>query len=319
MSCSTNIVFKGIDHISEELLLNILESNFKMFLDWGFLNIGAWFDATISNSGSIYGSSYPHSKLMMVEDPSYEDGQVWQSIRKDWVWESGACYSSGNPISISGVYVDTVYNPYSSGDFIINYPMGRIIFDDAISSTSDVKLNYSYRYVQTYRANDAPWLSSVQYWSFRNNNPDIGQISDGEWAVDGNHRVQLPAIVIESIPRSRSRPYELGNSLLWIEQDIGFYVFAENKNDRNKILDILRLQQDATIQLFDTNKLAQDDNYPLDHNGQLKNNSLMYNNIVSQYPWKKCLIKNISLIELDSLSTNLHQGLARATIEIISG
>jgi hypothetical protein len=318
MSCDLNNKFKGIENISDELLLNILESNFKMFLDWGFLNIGAWFDANISNNGSIYGASNPYSTLLLSDDPSYDEGQVWQGIRKDWVWENSACYASGNPISISGVYVDNVFVPHS-GNFTVNYPLGRIVFDDPIDNDSSVKLNYSYRFVQTYRANDAPWLSSLQYWSFRNNNPDVSQISEGEWSIGGNHRIQLPAIVIESIPRSRSRPYEIGNTLLWIEQDIGFYVFAETKNDRNKILDILRLQQDLTLQLFDTNKLSQDDNYPLNYNGDLKNNPLMYPNIISQYPWKKCSIKNINLIELDSLTPNLHQGLCRATVEIISG
>jgi len=110
----------------------------------------------------------------------------------------------------------------------------------------------------------------------------------------------------------------LGNNNLWIEQEISFYVLAENKNDRNKLLDILRLQQDLTINLYDTNKLAQDDNYPLKYNGDKKTNSLMYPDIASQYFWRKCLIKSVDLFELEAFSPTLFLGLAKATLEVIS-
>lgn len=318
MTCETNTQFKGISNISDELLLNILEVNFKTFFDWSFLQIGGWFNATIANSGTIYGSTNPRYKLILVDDDAYTSGQVWQGIRKDWVWETGACYSGSYPINISGVYINNTLHPYSSGTFTIDYPNGRVVFNNAINKTSTVNINHSYRYVQVYRSNESPWFNQIQFNSFNTSDSDIKQISSGEWSIGGNHRIQLPAIVIESVPRSRSRPYEIGNSSLWIEQDIAFYVIAENKNDRNKLLDILRLQQDLTIQLYDPNLLAQNNNYPLNDYGDLKPSGLMYPNIIQQYAWRKCFIKNISLFELDSVTPNLHMGMARATVEIIS-
>lgn len=317
-NCAYNTEFKGIQNISEDLLLNILESNFKLFFDWSFLKIGAWFDATIPNSGTIYGNLNPPSKLLLVDDPSYIDGQVWQGIRKDWVWESGVSYSGNIPINISGCYVNNAFVPYEDSIFHVDYPQGRIVFDTAKPKTSNIQINYSYRYVQVYRSSDSPWFNKIQYPSLDNSQSEIQQLSTGEWSIAGNQRIQLPAIVIESVPRSRSRPYELGNSSLWLEQDIVFYILAENKNDRNKLLDILRLQQDITMVLFNTNKLAQDNNYPLNYLGD-KNNQLNYPNIISQYFWKKCFIKNVELIEMDSITPNLFQGAARATVEIISG
>ena len=121
-NCNYNTTFKGVNSISDDLLLNILESNFKMFFDWGFLNIGAWFDATIPNSGTIYGSTNPPSKLLLVDDPSYIAGQVWQGMRKDWVWESGISYSGNSPIDVSGCYVNNTFIPYSGNTFHIDYP-----------------------------------------------------------------------------------------------------------------------------------------------------------------------------------------------------
>lgn len=171
MVCNINTTFKNVNNIAQDLLLNILESNFKTYLDWAFLNIGAWFDVSVGVSG-IYGGN-THAKLLLADDPAYNDGQVWQGIRKDWVWETGVIFNSGSPIDISGVYVDSVFTPYSSGDFSVDYPLGRIIFDTEIGTDSQVEINYSYKYVQTYRASDSPWFNVLQFASYETNNPDI--------------------------------------------------------------------------------------------------------------------------------------------------
>lgn len=314
-SCDPNTKFKGIDNISQDLLLNILEANFKMYFDWAFLNIGAWFDVNISNN-TLYGAN-KHSRLLLAEDPLYAPGSVWQGIRKDWVWETGVDYNSTSPIAINSVVVNGS-SISKNNNFIVNHPLGRVIFSNPISVSSDVDLEYSYRFVQVHRSSESPWFNLLQFSSFNTSNKDIELTDSGEWAIGGQHRIQLPCIIIEPLARSRSRPYEIGNSLLWLEQDIGFYILAENKNDRNKLLDIIRLQQDITLQLFDTNAIAQNEAFPLDYNGDIKNSPLMYPDLITNYAWRKCLIKNISLFEIDSPHPNLHQGMARATLEIIS-
>lgn len=313
--CDPNTVFKGVSNIGDDFLLNILESNFKIYFDWAFLNIGSWFDVVVDDQ-TIYGIN-SHSNLLPVYDPSYVDGQVWQGIRKDWVWEKNISYKDNSPIQINSVIVNNgiVLKP---SNFSINYPLGRIVFDSPISAGSVVKASYSYRFVQVHRASDSPWFNIVQYGSYNTANSDIQQSDNGEWTIGANHRIQLPAIVIESLPRSRSMPYEIGSDSLVLEQDVGFYILAENKNDRNKLLDIIRLQQDSVIYLFDTNKLSQDDKYPLNYYGDLKDNPLMYPDIVDSYKWRKCWIKNINLFEIDSPNPNFHRGMARATLEIIS-
>lgn len=314
-NCSIDTKFKGINNIAQDLLLNILEANFKMYLDWAFLNIGAWFDVS-ANQNTMYGVNR-HSKLLPVEDPAYTNGRVWQGIRKDWVWETGINYNSTSPLVISNISVNS-NTITKNGNFIINYPLGRVIFNTSQALTSNVQLNYSYRFVQVHRSSESPWFNILQFSSFNTSNNDIQLTDEGEWAIGGQHRIQLPCIVIEPVSRSRSRPYEIGNNLLWLEQDVAFYVLAENKNDRNKLLDILRLQQDVTLQLFDTNLVAQNDHYPLTYDGDIKNNPLMYPDIIQTYPWRKCFIKNISLFEIDSPNPNLHQGMVRATLEVIS-
>lgn len=315
-NCPPYTRFKHANNISDDFLLNILETNIKTFFDWSFLCIGAWFDVGIYDR-SIYGVNQ-HSQLIPVSDPSYDTGQVWQSIRKDWVWETGIAFNGTSPLAISGIYIDGVFNENNGLNYSVNYPDGRIIFENPQSTTSEIKLNYSYRNIQTYRASDSPWLYTLQYNSFNTANPDIVKSEEGDWSIGSNHRIQLPAVVVEAVARSKSYPYELGNNDIVIDQDIEFYVLAETKNERNKILDILRLQQDLVFLLYDTNELAQNDKYPLDHNGDLKANPLMYPGIVDTYRWRKAWIKDVSLFEIDSVNPEFHMGLARATVQIIS-
>lgn len=315
-NCGYNTLFKNVSRITDDFLLNILESNFKLYLDWAFLNIGSWFDAVVGESG-IYGGN-PHSSLRLVEDPAYSDGSAWQSIRKDWVWETGVSYSNTSPINISGIYVNNSFMPYSGNAFIINYPEGKLILDNPVPTNSKIKLNYSYRYIQTHRALDNPWFDLLQFNTYQTNNLDIIRSDTGDWSINGGARIQMPAIIIEAVPRSRSRPYEIGNNNLLIEQDLSFHILAENKNDRNKLMDILRLQQDNTIMLFNTNEISQNNQFPLDYNGNVVSNPLMYPDMVLNYPWRHCLIKTVNLFEIDSPHPNLHRGLVRATMEIIS-
>lgn len=315
--CNINTTFKNIFNINNDLLLNILESNMKMFLDWSFLNIGAWFDVNIGNESIYAGNS--HYKLISVDDPAYIDGQVWQGIRKDWVWETGVVYNSTSPKEISSITINSpgAATLVKTDGYTIDYPNGRIILDEAISTKSTVSIEYSYRFIQVYRANDTPWFNILQYNSYKTDAKDITQTTTGDWSIGGYNRIQMPCIIIESLPRSRSMPYELGSGGLVTEQDIMLYIFAENKNDRNKILDIIRLQQDTVIYLYDTNAVAQNDHFPLNYDGSRKNSSLMYPDLVDSYKWRKCWLRNINLVEMLTQHPNLHSGAARITAEII--
>lgn len=308
--CIPQTTFKNISHISDDLLLNSLEANLKMFLDWSMLSIGGWFDAIRSNN-SLYENQY--SKLSLVDDPAFTSGTVWEGLRKDWVWESGIEYCSKSPVPITEAYING--SAVDATNFKINYELGRLIFNDPLDSTDIVEVNHSYRYVQVYRANNADWFNLLQYAD--PSTKLINRLDNGDWKIGQYHTIQTPSIVIESIPRSRSKPYEIGSTNLVVEQDFGFHILANNKNDRNKLVDILRLQQDLTIWLYDINALNKDNKYPIDYDGTLKHNPLMYPDIISQYPWKKCWLKNINSFEAESVDPHLHMAIVRVTAEII--
>lgn len=321
---TTSLGFKNITHFGEDLFLNELETNMKVWLDSSYMHIGAWFDINTPSTSGAYGGDF--SSLRSVEDPNYTNGQVWQGIRKDWVWETGINYTGEagtvyDPVQVSGVTVGG--SSIGSGDYTVNYPLGRIIFDTAQSTTAAVKANYSFRNVQTYRADDAPWWTQLQYKTFRPDDIHFTQteLGRGDWSIGSHHRIQLPAIILEAVPRGESHGYELGNTSLLLEQDVLYHVVAEDRYTRNKLIDQLRAQEDRTIWLFSSYDVAASGDYPLDHRGEKVNNN-MYEDFVNEgngHRWKKCSFTNATISEVESLNPRLHEGTVRITHEIVFG
>ncbi len=319
MAANDYTKFKGVTHIGDDTIMTTLENNLKSYYDWALLSIGGWTEADVPQSGA-YGGDF--SSVTLVEDPLYTDGQVWQGVRKDWVYESGVDYADAtglvhNPQSV-GVPI-TGGNP-AVGSYHVNYPLGRIIFDAAIPITTVVQVAHSWRDVQVYRADDAPWFQELQFRSMR---PDDSHFSDsdrGEWAKGGHQRVQLPAIVIECVPRRISEGYELGNEEVWVKQDVIFHVVAETRHMRNKLVDFCAGQFDKSIWLFDTIRIADSGDYPLDFRGELVGPKV-YPDLVDQrvnggHRWKKCTFTNTVTSEVRSLHHNLYEGIVRTTCEV---
>lgn len=90
MSCNS-YEFKLIEHYGDPTLMEEVEVCLKHWLDWAFLKIGAWTEINSESSG-IYGGNF--YELFPVEDASYQNNQVYRSLRKDWVYESGINYNS---------------------------------------------------------------------------------------------------------------------------------------------------------------------------------------------------------------------------------
>lgn len=318
--------FQHISHIGETDILTQLEQNLKLYTDWSMLGIGGWVDIAIDQTGVFTGED---SNLKMIDDDSYTDGQVWEGFRKDWVWETGVDYTttgvSPEPTTITGVTVNGT--SYASGDatygWHINYALGRVIFDTAIATASTVKLAYSYRYVQSHVAADVPWWRELQYRSFHSEDIMFTQDDNGDWVVGGNHRVQMPCVIIEATSRGAAKGYELGNNALALNLDVNFHIFAENRSDRNKLVATFLLQNDKTIWMANIDDIARSGDFPLDYRGMLTGTK-MYPDLVATsgdggYRWKKMDFMNNAATELVVQHQNLYQGLVRSTCQVIYG
>ena len=320
MTDSARLDFKGVAHIGNTTLMDELESNLKVWMDWSFLRIGGWFDVERPSTPGAFGGNF--AQLRLVDDPAYTKGQVWEGARKDWVWETGVNYvgldnNTYNPKVIpADVTVDNVATNYDW----IDYPMGRVYFNTPLSTTATVLAEYSYRWIQVYIATRSQWWQELQYRSFRPDDSHFTQDDTGSWSVGGQHRIQMPTIVIEAVPRAISRPYQLGDGSYWVEQDILCHVLAESATDRNKLVDILRGQFDCTIWLFNSNEVSANNDWPLDYRGMIVDSSKTYPALVDAttgHRWIKCRFSRTQVATVEALNSRLYQGVVRLTCECV--
>lgn len=316
--------FRSVDHFNQPLLIEGLEENLRDWCKWALLKIGAFVNVQTGNAAGRFGGDA--SRLHQVNDPSYTTGTVFQSERKEWIWETtGVNYyniTGGGPynpqsvqvyINNSGITTGTVgYTHY------INYPLGRIVFDSA--QTATIKADYSYRAVQVYTQDETNWQFEINYDT---ENPAITQwvqnLTSGDFEIDASRRIQLPAIVVQAVPSSSARPFELGTLVSHQKTDVLFHVLTQDRWTRNNLLDIFRLQKDKTIILYDLYKVYTEGYLPLDYRGMVVNNPTIYPDIVSNanLVFRHANITNTSITNIDTKSPLLFWGICRCSIEII--
>jgi hypothetical protein len=314
---------KFIDSIGKTTLTQQLQDNLVEFFSWGIIDKGGFFNVNIPAVGLYGGNKH---QLRLVDDPNYTAGQVWEGYRNNWVWESGLSTAT-QPIAISGVHVDGNFHPATGvGTYAhhIDYPNGRIVFDSAIPTTSTVTAEYSYKWVKVTAANATPWFREVQYRAARLESSQFSNTGSGDWDQLGQTRLQLPAIGIEIVPRRSFKPLELGGISQWVYTDVLFHILAEDEHTRNKLVDIVSLQSEKTIYMFDIDKIATSGRFPLDYRGMLSDKSvasgaLTYPSLVtvSGYRDKELRFESTTIQQMDAISPSLHLGTVRGTTEVI--
>lgn len=308
--------FRAIDHYGKPLFTNELEHNLKSFFDWAFLRVGAW-ENVYTGTTNGYGDSF--STLHSVDDHSYTGGTIYQSIRMDWCWESGVDYTSPtggtfNPIATS-VYVD---GTLQNAGYYINYPAGRVVFDTV--QVGVVSAQYSFRAVHTYIADQTNWWIEANFDTFNPSDQQWAQnITSGDYSLSYTNRMQLPAIVIEPISISTSTPFELGTLVSHHQQDVIFHVIAENGYDMQNLVDILRLQKEKTIVLYDSPAVYNAGKFPLDERGMTVSNPTIYPNILNDPSliFKTAIFRQINVTSAKTNTPKLHWAVVRANMELI--
>ena len=292
MAGGSHTQLANLNNAQDATLSNVLLDNFVYFYDWGFLDKGSFYNINIPQSG-IYGGE--RHKLKMSNNPNYTDGQVWEAYRKNWVWESGISATTQQPIQISGVFIDGTYRATGNVEqpYYIDYTNGRLIFDSAISTTSEVQIEYSHKWVEVVPAEGIGFFRQIQTNSFRSE--EGFQVSNsGGWAQMGETRVQLPSIAVEVVPPTSLEGYQLGGGQ-WVNNDILFYVIAENHWECSNLVDSILYQNDRTIHLFDSTAVAISGTFPYNYRGELNENAIpsgMYPNLIDDFFYRKCWINN---------------------------
>lgn len=263
--------FNGVGEISDPSINEIIKDNLISYLDWGFLEAGGFGNVNIPSSGTNY-----IEKLRRVDDPRYTTGTVWEAQRKNWVWETGLERST-QPIEISGIYVNNTFWPKNSG-YYMDYPNGRIIFNSPIPAASSVRLNYSYKWVSILDGDAQEDVAQIQYRSFKydTNIP----VNSGNWQRLADTRVQLPAVLVHIPTKKTYQGYQLGGGQ-YVRMEVLLDVIGEDKVSATRIANAISQQNDSTIYVYDTERLANDDNYPLDYRGSPKDTAMTYPELIA--------------------------------------
>lgn len=308
---------KGIDNIFSTTLNNEIQDNIIEFLDWALLEKGNYFNVTLNE---LSPSSGDYSRLLPASGVNYTNGRCWESFRKNWVWQSGISYNPppivvSNPSKpgISGVYVNNAFYPSTTSGIYahkVDYYNGRVIFNNPIPTGSVVKAEYSYKYVNVIYANSLPWLREIQYRTL-----DL-QSNPSSFRLPPESRVQLPAIAVEIVPRRNLRGFQLGGGQ-WVDTDILFHCLAEDEFTRNKLVDIVSLQSDKKVYMFDSNLLSSGNEFPIDPFGSPVSGALRYPELITKYPRGSMWLKNSSVQGMDLINSNFYAGIVRLTAEII--
>ncbi len=276
--------FTGADKFNVHTLTTQLEHNIVSFIDDGLLKIGA-FGNVDSSYSNIYGSNM--HILRPTQDSHNTDYTVWHTPRENWVYESGS--GTYSPIAFSGVTVSgaagSSFYPAPTGNntlgYTVNYKQGTLSFDTAINRMNTVSASYSYKMYNVEVANKSRIWKTIQSDSFKAPDFSNNYYASGDYNIPPEHRTQLPAIIVESVNRSRNQPYRLGDTSLSSTQTVLVHVIAENKTDCDKINDILNRQQGRYISLYNLNTLVDSGTYPLNFDGSVNTGRLEYDQVLA--------------------------------------
>lgn len=307
-------LFNNVNNINDAPSISFLEDNIQKFLDYALLEIGSFINVNIP-SPDINGTQGFH-KLNYVNDPS-NPYRVWEAQRQSWVYETEINYQGHEPININGIYINNTFVPITDTgqySYDIDYNLGRIVFRNDINTNLSIEADYSYRHIQTHKSSDSLWFVELQKYSSDSSKFNFF----GDHFITGNHRIQLPCIIIELTPRTVLTPYELGSIKNYITQDILLYILAENKHKTINIADLLISQKDNTFNAIDFNKVVKNNVSDLNAFGHKNPNRIPYKILSNslEYIKNQCIIKNTTLIGMSNLSSELCSSTVRWSVEI---
>ena len=300
---------KGIDNFADKTMSEIISDNLIEYIDWGLIDKGAFYNVRIPTSG-VYSSD--RSILRPTNDARFS-GKVWEAHNKNWIWQSGV-----NAIEISGIFINNTFYPKNTVgaySYYIDYPNGRIVFNTAISTSSTVKLEYSYKIVEITELENVPFFIHIQKQSYRN---DIS--NSGERNLTPETRMQLPSIGVETPPIYDTKPYELGTGGRYSYTQVKFHVFGDNPSMCRRLSDILVDQKETTIFLFDSNKVADSGAFPLNYRGELSSRPLTYPQLVNpeNYGYKRATIfETEGSNNITQLGPNVFHTVVKCTVETV--
>jgi hypothetical protein len=306
--------FKTPGVAGDSQLTDQLRSNLHAFFDYALMQMG-YFVSVTTGTFLAYGGPSP-SILRLSDDTRYLPGTVWDGFKTNWVWETSTDFPS-QPIQISGIYINGQFVPNGASGayaFNISYPLGRVIFNVAVPTNTVVQVNYSYKYYNIY-ADTVDWFKQITYGLGRIDDPQFNMYGSGIWTTMPESRAQLPAVVIEPVPRRKWLGMGLGGGT-WLYTDVLLHVFAETAPDRDNLIDIFTYQNEKRFFMFDKNQMHASGAFPLNRYGFLVNPQSIYPYLLTTYPWRSIIVRDALATALRNNPQSFYFGSARWNLEI---
>lgn len=286
------MALRGVTELGQPLISENLEANLLSYFDSEFLNLGNYYNFYLNTSGAFGGN---FSRLRLSEDGNYTAGQVWEGVRKQWVWQSGVSYAT-SPIQISGVYVNNTFYPSATtGAYAhkIDYMNGRIIFASPISVSAVVRCEHSPKIYQFYHSDAESWRK-LQQDSFRVDSSEFLMLNSGAWSLPVEQRMQLPALVFHTVPNVRREAREIGGLHQWHTQEVRAHILTSNNNDMKFLHDVLTNQWESNVSCFSLSDIAAANDEPLNYDGTLSATPKDRTSLLNTYPDTDVRIERIS-------------------------
>lgn len=241
----------------EYKLRSLLKLNYKFFLDMHMLREGAFI--TVPSGAVFYDGSDMSVLLPDTENDDklfgVEDGQVWQSAFRQWVYESGVSLDGTNvqqpPLVASGVYVEGAFRATDDPEFghTIDFINGRVIFDSPQSLGLQVQASFSARETRVGFEHDFNQQYNNGYIESKfTTNP----LTSMQLVYPSGQAQPFPAVFIE-VDRRELKGYELGNRSAVITDEVKLHIWALDDLQRDNIVDILTGQWRKSLPMIDFN------------------------------------------------------------------
>jgi len=258
----------GDPNVTEQLTQNLIR-----YFDWGFLDKGGFVNINTNSIGPVANSS--PSLFRPVNDPQFpivgNVARAWESRFSNWVWESGLTFGS-QPIYNSGVYLNGVFTP-NTGQYYIDYPRGRIVFNTGIAKNTTVNANFAYKWIGFHR-NDVPQFREVIQSIFQVSDRDFVQVNSGVFNIFSQNRISLPAVFVHVVPIQSFKPYQLGGGQI-LTQRVHFHIFTDNSYDGNNIADAIQHENFKSAYLYNIKNVP----YPLDSFGKTHSSTKTFKDV----------------------------------------
>lgn len=267
-----------------------VEINLISFFDYGLLEVGAYFNIDIGQTGDYV------DDLSLLEKVTDVRGFTKWVGHKNWVYEEGA--------DSSGVNFPPVIEVDGSG-----YALGEINYRDGYvynipNSATSVRASYSYKWANVTSSRKSGVGRRLQY----------GYVDN---SVNQENMVRLPVVAFEVPPTSSSKLYGLGGTPHIKTYKVRCTIIAENDNDAIRLAEVIANQQNITINTFDPDEVAASGDFPLDFNG-LYSSGKTHDQLASLYPWHGIYIKSIAGQNGRFINENLYEAILNINIEILN-